>query len=134
MFRCCHTLTVMNRYTDASTDEIAVYPHVFCGCSLYTGHATAKERSTAHAATPVNKARIPLDAAPGFCPPDEWAKLGAAEKAAHWTLDAETVIVPGGVSDVKTWAQVQAIRTHWAVTAWTDWTDTAFPHYYAEGE
>lgn len=134
MFNCHYTLTVINRATDPQTDEITVYPHVFCGCSLYTDHATAKERGTARAASPVNKARFPLGAAPGFCPPAEWASLSAEDKATHWTLDTETAIVSGGVADVKTWAQVQAMRSHWTVTAWKDYTDTAFPHYYAEGE
>lgn len=124
---------MVNRFTDARTDEITVYPHVFTGCSLDTRHDTAKERSTAKADRPTNKVRFPLENCPGFCPPDAWAKLAAAKKAACWTLDAETVIVQGGVPDVSTWAQVQAIRRKFAVTGWHDWTDTAFPHYYAEG-
>lgn len=134
MFKSCYTLTVFNRSTDPHTDEITVYPHVFTGCGLYTEHDTAKERSTARASSPANKARIPLGAAPSFCEPDEWAKLSAEDKAAHWTLNAETAIAPGGIPDATTWAEVQALRSHWTVTSWADHTNTAFPHYYAEGE
>lgn len=133
MFKCTQTLTVVNRTTDGRTDEITVYPHVFTGCSLYADHTVSRESATAKADAPTHKARFPLAACPNFCPPWEWAKLDADEKASHWTLDAETVIVPGGVPDISNWQQVQAIRNKFRVTGWKDWTDTAFPHYYAEG-
>lgn len=133
MFRCSQTLTVVNRTHNARTDEITVYPHVFVGCSLYANHATAKEGNTARADAPTHKARLPLSACPGFVPPDQWAELSAAKKAESWTLNAETTIVPGGVADLKTWAQVQALWNKWTVTSWRDWTDTAFPHYAVEG-
>jgi len=133
MFRCTQTITVVNHTYNTRTDVIVIYPHVFTGCSLYNNHAVVKESTTAKADKPTHKARFPLAACPNFVPPEKWAKLSDTNKKLYWTLDAETVIVPGGVSDVKTWAQVQELQAKWFVTGWVDWTDTAFPHYYAEG-
>lgn len=136
MFLCDKTLTLINCVRDGRTDSVQYFCHVFRGCGWYAEHASKAERTGAAPADSV-RVRIPLEAAPGFVPPGQWAALPTDQRAYHWTLDSSTLLVEGAVESVENTAALDVLRKTGQVCAvrrWHDHRDTEFPHFYVGGE
>ncbi len=122
------SVTVVNLVHDTRTEADTPVCKVLAGCSW-------RETQTTQSGDPRRVVHVRLPPAAGFLPYAQWAKLPAAEKAAHWTLKRGDKLVKGTVPRLTEAEYTALEKTHncCTVAAVSDNREPLLPHFHVEG-
>ena len=138
------TLTVYNKFTDTSTDQVTWYKHVVYGAFWKN---TGNKIALNDVIVDTNDIICRIRKNPAFLENFEWVDLPAEEKEAHFTLNEGDIIVKGEVADnINEYTsgyrstdfiqKYKALQGCLVVSKFTINTDggRCNEHYYVEGE
>lgn len=122
------SVTVVNLVHDIRTEADTPVCKVLAGCSW-------REIQTTQSGDPQRVVHVRLPPAAGYVPYAQWAKLPAAEKAAHWTLKRGDKLVRGAVPRLTEAEYTALEKTHicCTVAAVSDNREPLLPHFHVEG-
>ena len=122
------SVTVVNLVHDVKTETDTPVCHVLPGCSW-------REKQGTSGGDPQRAVHIRLPPATGYLPYAQWAKLPAAEKAAHWTLKRGDKLIKGTVPRLTETEYIALEKSHicCTVAAVSDNREPLLPHFHVEG-
>ena len=122
------SVTVINLVHDVKTETDTPVCKVLAGCSW-------REKQGTSGGDPQRAVHIRLPPATGYLPYAQWAKLPAAEKAAHWTLKRGDKLIKGTVPRLTETEYIALEKSHICCTgaAVSDNREPLLPHFHVEG-
>lgn len=122
------SVTVVNLVHDVKTETDTPVCHVLPGCSW-------REKQGTSGCDPQRVVHIRLPPAAGYLPYAQWARLPAAEKAAHWTLKRGDKLVVGAIRSLTEAEYAALEKSHicCTVAAVSDNREPLLPHFHVEG-
>ncbi len=122
------SVTVVNLVHDVKTETDTPVCHVLPGCSW-------REKQGTSGCDPQRVVHIRLPPAAGYLPYAQWARLPAAEKAAHWTLKRGDKLIKGTVPRLTEAEYTALEKSHicCTVAAVSDNREPLLPHFHVEG-
>lgn len=122
------SVTVVNLVHDVKTETDTPVCKVLAGCSW-------RETQTTQSGDPQRVVHIRLPPAAGYLPYAQWAKLPAAEKAAHWTIKRGDKLIKGTVPRLTETEYTALEKSHicCTVAAVSDNREPLLPHFHVEG-